>query len=151
MRHGVQDSASEWWSQGRWFMWRGQGSNGKEVRQVYSEENKLGYLSSNFNVMWITSNLLKCRFWVGASGMSLRICVSYQLSEDTIDACPWTIYLVVRPYERAWKGLACVPGTLMSDCQMRRHYFQVWKDVGNGHSWCSFRNKVSRFQGEGEK
>ena len=27
----------------------------------------------------------------------------------------------------------------------------IFKDVGNGHSWCSFRNKVSRFQREGEK
>lgn len=39
----------------------------------------------------------------------------------------------------------------MSDDQIKRHYFQLLGDVGNGHRWCCFRNKVSTFQEEDEK
>lgn len=46
---------------------------------------------------------------------------------------------------------ACEPGNLMSDCQTKRHYFQVLRDVGNGHRCCCFRNKVIRSQGVDEK
>lgn len=46
MRSGVQDAASQWWVEGRRPREDGKDHRGKEVRQVYSEENDLCYLST---------------------------------------------------------------------------------------------------------